>query len=87
MMDEILSAIGAVALAIVLLIFGPFLNFVFGWVVGWLIKITFGNLFIEGLSLFGLSLTKNSLPLFFGVIGVISSFFKRFKIDLNHEDN
>jgi ribose/xylose/arabinose/galactoside ABC-type transport system permease subunit len=74
--SEALGCFGLIILVAVLLIFAPFLNFACGWITGWLIKVTFGDTFIRGLSMLGLSLNKEALPLFCGTIGVIGSFFK-----------
>ena len=58
------------------LIFFPFLYFIGGWITGFLIKLIFANTFINGLSLIGLSLKPDDIPLFCGILGVIGSFFK-----------
>lgn len=61
---------------ILLIVFGPFLNFVWGYFIGWLIQNTFGLTLCNGLSMIGISITPNSLPLLCGTLGVIGSFFK-----------
>lgn len=65
--------------AIVLILIGllyPFLGFCKGWIIGWIIKKTFGVTVIQGLGLLGLNITKDSLPLICGTLGVIGGFFK-----------
>lgn len=72
----VLGCFGAIILFIILILVSPFIGFCSGWVIGWIIKITFGNTMIKGLGLLGLNITKDSLPLVCGTLGVIGSFFK-----------
>jgi hypothetical protein len=74
--DGILEILFLILGAVALIIFIPLLNFVSGWVVGWLIKITFAPTFLSGLSLIGINIDSNSIPLFCGTLGVLGSFFK-----------
>lgn len=65
-----------VIFTIFLTIFQPFLCFLGGWIAGWLIKITIGEAILSGLSLLHFSMPSSKLPLFFGTIAVIGSFFR-----------
>lgn len=67
--------------AIILNLFLPFLCFISGWVSGLIIKITIGSFIVKGLSFIGLHLSLNHLPLFFGTLNVIASFFKQVKFN------
>jgi hypothetical protein len=76
MNEDHLSALLITLGVILLLVFLPFLNFVLGWIIGWLIKITFAPTFLSGLSLIGINMESESIPLFCGTLGVLGSFFK-----------
>ena len=67
---------GVIVLFIILVLASPFIGFCAGWVTGWIIKVTFGDTMIKGLGLLGLNITKESLPLVCGTLGVIGNFFK-----------
>ena len=74
---------------ILLLIFiitflSPFFCFCLGWMIGLLIRFIFGEVFIQGLSLFNLNITYDQIPLFCGVLGVIGSFFRSAGVDNNN---
>lgn len=58
-----------------LIFISPFLSFIEGWVVGWLIKAIFGTTFIAGLQLLNINIDINSIPLLCGTLSVIGSFF------------
>ncbi len=74
--------LGLIILAIIIDLFLPFLYFIGGWVSGLIIKIIIGSSIVKGLSLIGLHLSLNHLPLFFGTLNVIASFFQHnIKID------
>ena len=66
----------AVLLVILIFFISPFVSFGLGWLVGWFIKITIGSLIVKGFNLVGIHIPIESLPLFFGVLNVIASFFK-----------
>lgn len=55
----------------------PFLCFILGWFTGWLIQITIGTSIVSGLALVGINIPLNQLPLFFGTLAIIASFFKK----------
>jgi ribose/xylose/arabinose/galactoside ABC-type transport system permease subunit len=80
---EALSCFGLIMLVVAVLIFSPFISFICGWITGWLIKITFGDTFIQDLSMLGLSFNKEALPLFCGTLGVIGSFFRHTAVKKN----
>ena len=65
-----------ILLAIVVIIFSPFIYFCLTYFVGLLIKFTFGATFVKGLSLLGITITETNIPLFCGVVGTIAGFFK-----------
>ena len=67
---------GAIVLVILMIVFSPFLYFAAGWVTGHFIKWIFGATFISGLTLLGINIAPDSIPLFCGVLGVIGSFFR-----------
>lgn len=73
---DILTIIGAFGLVIVIIIFSPFLNFILGYFIGWLITKTFGTTFLAGLNLLGLKLTMTQIPLLCGTLNAIGSFFR-----------
>lgn len=75
-MEDAVGCLGAITLAILLVVFSPLINFVLAFFVGWLIKITFGAIFCQGLALLGINIPPAMIPLFCGTLGVISSFFK-----------
>lgn len=70
-----MEALGIFGL-IVLLIFEPLICFVGGLISGYFIKWTFAGTVISGLSLIGLNITADQLPLLFGTIALIGGFFK-----------
>ena len=53
----------------------PFFYFIAGWISGWLLKIAIGNIMVSGLALMHFNLSINDLPLFFGILSIIVSFF------------
>lgn len=65
-----------ILMVIIIALLSPFFNFVLGWVIGWLIKIIFGTTFVKGLSLIHINIIESQIPLFCGIISVISSFFR-----------
>ncbi len=71
-----LTLIGALLVGILIIIFAPALNFVFGWVLGWFITKTFASTFIDGVALLGIHLTVAKIPLFCGILSCIAGFFK-----------
>lgn len=80
-----MEIVGIIALFIILFFIMPFVWFFGGWISGWLIKITIGQSIISGLALMGLNLSLDKLPLFFGTIAVIASFFKTTQTDFKKE--
>jgi len=71
-----MAIFAAILVELFIVILGPFLYFATGWFIGWLIKIMFGNMFVSGLALLGISITTSQIPLLCGILGVIGSFFK-----------
>jgi len=67
---------GLLIIAIVLFVVGPFINFIIGWITGWLISNTFAATFLTGLDFLGITLTINEIPILCGVLNVIGNFFK-----------
>jgi len=70
-----MEILGIIFLVIIAFFISPFLNFIGGWISGWLIKITIGQTIVSGLALVGLNLPLDKFPLFFGTLAVIASFF------------
>lgn len=70
---------GTVVLLIIIAILGivliPFVGFFLGWGLGWVLNLIMGSWIINGLSLFGLNVTPEMIPLFFAIVGLIASFF------------
>ena len=64
----------AIVFIIVLILF-PFICFGGGWLIGQLIRLTIGGFIVDGFALVGLNISRESLPLFFGTLSVIASFF------------
>lgn len=71
-MKKFIYIIGIIVLTFLM----PFICFYLGWISGWLIKITIGQKIVSGLALVGLNLSLDKLPLFFGTVAIITSFFK-----------
>jgi hypothetical protein len=71
-------AVGCLTLIglVFLMFITPFLNFALGVIIGWIIKVTIGNLFIKGIGMIGITLAKADIPIFCGTLGIIGSFFK-----------
>lgn len=63
---------------IIVLIFGPALCFLFGWIGGWFTKITIGGILCKGLNtLFNVTFfTPNKIPIMAGALAWIGGFFK-----------
>ena len=76
--DDGWSIVGILAVLAILLIFGPALVFLFGWIGGWFAKITIGNILCNGLNaLVGTTMfTPSQLPLIGGTLAWIGGFFK-----------
>ena len=73
---EIMTIILIILGTIVLIFASPFINFIFGWIVGWFIKIIFGTIFISGLKLIGIKISIDTIPLLCGTLNLIGSFFR-----------
>ena len=76
--DDEWSIVGILIVLEILLIFGPALYFLFGWIGGWFAKITIGNILCNGLNaLVGTTMfTPSQLPLIGGTLAWIGGFFK-----------
>lgn len=73
---EALGLFGLFVVLVILCIFQPLICFVSGLITGYFIKWTFAGAIISGLSLIGLNITPDQLPLLFGTIALIGGFFK-----------
>jgi hypothetical protein len=73
--DPIVDVIASILAVIITAIIMPFITFGLGWLLGWIIKVTIGGLIISGLALININIPMDQLPLFFGVLSVIASFF------------
>ena len=70
------AIITVIAGLIAIYIIVPFLVFWLGYLGGIFIKWTLGSTLIKGLALLNLSVSIENVPLFFGTIGLIGSYFK-----------
>lgn len=62
---------------IIMMIILPALYFLGGWITGWLLKITIGNICIDAFNMtFGASFDKHDLPTICATLGWVGSFFK-----------
>ena len=80
-----MEILGIITLFIIIFFASPFLNFLGGWISGWLIKITIGQMITAGFALVGFNLPLDKFPLFFGTLAVIASFFHT--PNLNNKNN
>ena len=64
-----------ILLVIVVIAFVPFLGFFIGWGLGWILNLIMGCWIIDGLALFGISVSPELVPLFFAIVGTIASVF------------
>lgn len=71
-MSEVICMI---ILVIGVIFLAPLLNFAAGLLVGYLIKFMIGTSIISGLAIVGINLPLEKIPLFFGTLAVIASFF------------
>ena len=71
---------------IAIFIFAPFIWFGIGAFLGFLIKITIGDFIVKGFTFLNCNISKTDLPILFGTIAVVASFFKN-EINLNKERN
>ena len=65
-----------VVVTILLMFIIPWFSFVIGWVVGWCSKLFIGNYIVNAFALFGITITKNDIPLIGGALAWLGSFFK-----------
>ena len=68
-----------VIMIILLMFITPWLSFAIGWVVGWCSKLFIGNYIVYVFALFGITITKNDIPLISGVLAWLGIFFKTVK--------
>lgn len=69
-------AVTTIIITLVFFFLIPFLNFSLGLGIGYIIYVTFGKTFVEGLTLLNLHITPEQIPLFCGTLACIGSFFK-----------
>lgn len=72
------GCLGWSLVAILLIIFGPAMNYLFGWITGHLLSWVCGDTVVNGLNyLFNTTrFTVDNLPMICGTLGIIGSFFK-----------
>lgn len=70
------TIITIIAVLIATYIIVPFLVFWLGYLGGIFIKWTLGSILVKGLALLNLSVSIENIPLFFGTLGLIGSYFK-----------
>lgn len=73
-------------LAVLWIIFGSAIMFWAGYLDGLIIKWIFGEWIIKAFSLIHLNIEKDQIPLLFGLIGVISAFFKTYTTNNKNKD-
>ena len=78
-MEVLIVVLGALAL----IVLSPFLSFILGWAIGWLIKLVFGATFVTGLKLLHINIDVNSIPILCGVLSVVGSFFRANKVNFH----
>ena len=73
---------------ICVLFLAPFIYFLYGYIMGWIIKFTLGNIIVSGLFALGVDFPKDSLPFICGIISLIASFFRdlTFSYKANEDD-
>lgn len=71
-----LSILGLISLMAILIFIVPWLSFWLAYFGGWIAKITIGNQLVNGLSLIGIIISKDQIPLLAGIFGWIGGFFK-----------
>lgn len=71
-MKKILLCIISIIISLFII---PLIAFGLGYLYGLIIKLILGSVVVSGLSLFNLYIEPNDLPLFFGTINLIASFF------------
>lgn len=74
-----------IALVIGFIFLAPLLNFIAGWLVGYFIKFMIGTSIVSGLAIVGINLPLEKIPLFFGTLAVIASFFHPRSINTKKE--
>ena len=70
------SIIGIITLIVIMVFITPWLTFWLAYFGGWIAKIIIGDYIVNGLSLIGIIITKEQIPLLAGVLGWIGGFFK-----------
>lgn len=78
-----LSLIGAIALLAVVIFIAPWLSFWLAYFGGWIAKLVIGDYIVAGLQYFGITITKDTIPLLAGTLGWIGGFFKEIKWNTN----
>ena len=73
---EGLTIMGLLFMIILIIFIAPWLTFWLAYFGGWVAKITIGKYLVSGLSLIGLDISLDSIPLLAGVLGWIGGFFK-----------
>lgn len=77
-METILGAIAIVLIVVFIFFISPVIQFAMGFMAGIFAKVTIGNSIVAGLALLGIHISVGSIPLLFGVINLIASFFRNF---------
>ncbi len=85
-MEVLMLIIAAVAIITFAIFITPVMNFTLGYIAGIFAKITIGNILVSGLALLGIHISVAAIPLLFGVLNVIGSFFRGFSINRHSSD-
>lgn len=78
MQDKVREVLIVVIFTILIIIFGSALMFWAGYLDGIIINWLFGGWVVKALALIHINIDRSQIPLLFGLIGLISSFFKTY---------
>lgn len=74
---ELTEFIAVVITAFIMALISPFIIFWVSYIGGYFVKWFIGNILIQGLALFGITLPLEKIPLACGTLGFIASYFKQ----------
>lgn len=78
MQDKVREVLIVVIFTILIIIFGSALMFWAGYLDGIIINWLFGDWVVKALALIHINIDRSQIPLLFGLIGLVSSFFKTY---------
>lgn len=86
MKDKVCGAFIMIIFTILIVIFGSALMFWAGYLDGIIINWLFGGWVVKALALIHINIDRSQIPLLFGLIGLVSSFFKTYGSYHKNED-